>query len=48
MFNLVGFQTKLTYSEQERVLRLVPALKKRSFYDMEAFIGTLISTPPQY
>lgn len=31
MFNLVGFQTKLTYSEQERVLRLVPALKKAVF-----------------
>jgi methylenetetrahydrofolate--tRNA-(uracil-5-)-methyltransferase len=27
MFNLVGFQTKLTYPEQERVLRLIPALK---------------------
>jgi methylenetetrahydrofolate--tRNA-(uracil-5-)-methyltransferase len=31
MFNLVGFQTKLTYQEQDRVLRLVPALKKALF-----------------
>lgn len=31
MFNLVGFQTKLTYREQERILRLVPALKNAIF-----------------
>jgi methylenetetrahydrofolate--tRNA-(uracil-5-)-methyltransferase len=31
MYNLVGFQTKLTYSEQERVLRLIPALKEAVF-----------------
>jgi methylenetetrahydrofolate--tRNA-(uracil-5-)-methyltransferase len=31
MFNLVGFQTKLTYQEQDRVLRLVPALKNSLF-----------------
>lgn len=31
MFNLVGFQTKLTYEEQDRVLRLVPALKNALF-----------------
>jgi methylenetetrahydrofolate--tRNA-(uracil-5-)-methyltransferase len=28
MFNLVGFQTKLTYPEQDRILRLIPALNK--------------------
>jgi methylenetetrahydrofolate--tRNA-(uracil-5-)-methyltransferase len=26
MYNMVGFQTKLTYPEQERVFRLIPAL----------------------
>ena len=31
MFNLVGFQTKLTYQEQDRVLRLIPALKNALF-----------------
>ncbi len=31
MFNLVGFQTKLTYTEQDRVFRLVPALKNAVF-----------------
>ena len=31
MFNLVGFQTKLTYQEQDRVLRLIPALRNTLF-----------------
>jgi methylenetetrahydrofolate--tRNA-(uracil-5-)-methyltransferase len=31
MFNLVGFQTKLTYPAQEQVFRLVPALRHVSF-----------------
>ena len=31
MFNLVGFQTKLTYQEQDRVLRIVPAIKNALF-----------------
>jgi methylenetetrahydrofolate--tRNA-(uracil-5-)-methyltransferase len=32
MFNMVGFQTKLTYPEQERVFRLVPALANARFF----------------
>jgi methylenetetrahydrofolate--tRNA-(uracil-5-)-methyltransferase len=32
MYNLVGFQTKLTYPEQERVLRMIPALKDAVFH----------------
>jgi methylenetetrahydrofolate--tRNA-(uracil-5-)-methyltransferase len=31
MYNMVGFQTKLTYSEQERIFHLIPALKKAAF-----------------
>jgi len=31
MFNMVGFQTKLKYKEQERVFRLIPALKNAKF-----------------
>ena len=31
MYNMVGFQTKLTYPEQERVFRLVPALRNAVF-----------------
>ena len=32
MYNMVGFQTKLTYPEQERVFRLVPALRQATFF----------------
>jgi methylenetetrahydrofolate--tRNA-(uracil-5-)-methyltransferase len=32
LYNMVGFQTKLTYPEQERVFRLVPALKHAAFF----------------
>jgi methylenetetrahydrofolate--tRNA-(uracil-5-)-methyltransferase len=31
MYNMVGFQTKLTYPEQERVFRMIPALKNAIF-----------------
>ncbi len=30
-YNMVGFQTKLTYSEQERVFRMIPGLEKAEF-----------------
>ena len=32
MYNIVGFQTKLTYTEQDRIFRLIPALKNASFF----------------
>ncbi len=31
LYNLVGFQTKLTYPEQKRVFRLIPGLEKAEF-----------------
>jgi methylenetetrahydrofolate--tRNA-(uracil-5-)-methyltransferase len=31
MYNMVGFQTKLTYTEQERIFRMIPALKNSVF-----------------
>ncbi len=31
MFNLVGYQTKLTYGEQDRIFRLIPALRNAVF-----------------
>jgi methylenetetrahydrofolate--tRNA-(uracil-5-)-methyltransferase len=31
MFNLVGFQTKMTYPEQERVFRMIPGLEQAQF-----------------
>src|ERR687892_644944 len=30
-FNLVGFQTKMTYPEQKRVFRLIPGLQQAEF-----------------
>lgn len=30
-YNLVGFQTKLTYSEQKRIFRLIPGMEKAEF-----------------
>ncbi|MBQ26854.1 MAG: methylenetetrahydrofolate--tRNA-(uracil(54)-C(5))-methyltransferase (FADH(2)-oxidizing) TrmFO [Nitrospiraceae bacterium] len=30
-YNMVGFQTKLTYSEQRRVFRMIPGLEKAEF-----------------
>jgi methylenetetrahydrofolate--tRNA-(uracil-5-)-methyltransferase len=32
LFNLVGFQTNLTYPEQNRVFRLIPGLKGADFF----------------
>ena len=31
MYNMVGFQTRLTWPEQKRVLRLIPGLEKANF-----------------
>jgi methylenetetrahydrofolate--tRNA-(uracil-5-)-methyltransferase len=31
LFNMVGFQTKLTYSEQKRVFRMIPGLERAEF-----------------
>lgn len=31
LFNIVGFQTKLTYPEQERIFRLIPGLEQAEF-----------------
>lgn len=34
LFNMVGFQTKLTWPEQERIFRLIPGLEKAQFARM--------------
>ena len=31
-YNLVGFQTKLTYPEQKRIFRMIPGLEKAEFF----------------
>jgi len=46
MYNMVGFQTKLTYGEQERVFRLVPALEKARFFRLGSIHrNTFIDAP---
>ena len=45
-FNLVGFQTKLTYPEQKRIVRMIPGLEKAEFFRMGAIHrNTFINTP---
>ena len=31
-YNMVGFQTKLTYGEQKRVFRMIPGLEQAEFF----------------
>ena len=45
-YNLVGFQTKLTYPEQKRIVRMIPGLEKAEFFRMGAIHrNTFINTP---
>lgn len=46
MYNLVGFQTKLTYPEQRRVFRLIPGLESAVFLRMgSAHRNTFLNSP---
>ncbi len=46
LYNIVGFQTKLTYPEQERVFRLIPGLKKARFARLGSLHrNTFINSP---
>ncbi len=44
LYNMVGFQTKLTYSEQVRIFRTIPAWKMPSSPASAACTGTPTST----
>ena len=45
-FNLVGFQTKLTYPEQKRVIRMIPGLENVEFFRYGAIHrNTFINAP---
>ncbi len=45
-FNLVGFQTKLTYPEQKRVFTMIPGLEKAEFFRFGAIHrNTYINAP---
>lgn len=46
MFNLVGFQTKLTYPEQQRVFRMIPGLEQAEFVRLGSMHrNTFINAP---
>jgi len=46
MFNLVGFQTKLTYPEQRRILRLIPGLEQAEFVRLGSIHrNTFVNSP---
>ena len=46
MFNLVGFQTKLTYGEQRRVFRMIPGLEQADFVRLGSMHrNTFINSP---
>jgi methylenetetrahydrofolate--tRNA-(uracil-5-)-methyltransferase len=45
-YNLVGFQTKLTYPEQKRIVQMIPGLEKAEFFRLGAIHrNTFIDTP---
>jgi methylenetetrahydrofolate--tRNA-(uracil-5-)-methyltransferase len=45
-FNIVGFQTKLTYPEQKRIVQMIPGLEKAEFFRFGAIHrNTFIDTP---
>jgi methylenetetrahydrofolate--tRNA-(uracil-5-)-methyltransferase len=46
LFNMVGFQTKMTYPEQRRVLRMIPGLEKGEFVRLGSLHrNTFIDSP---
>lgn len=46
MFNLVGFQTKLTWPEQRRIFRMIPGLEKAEFVRLGSMHrNTFINSP---
>jgi methylenetetrahydrofolate--tRNA-(uracil-5-)-methyltransferase len=46
-FNMVGFQTKMTYPEQKRVLRLIPGLQNAEFLKLGSLHRNLFLNSPQ-
>ena len=47
MFNLVGFQTKLTYPEQQRIFRTIPGLGKAEFVRLGSMHRNTFINAPQ-
>jgi methylenetetrahydrofolate--tRNA-(uracil-5-)-methyltransferase len=47
MYNLVGFQTRLRFSEQQRVFRLIPGLENANFFRMGVMHRNTFVDSPQ-
>lgn len=46
IFNMVGFQTRLTYPEQKRILRMIPGLERAEFFRLGSMHrNTYINSP---
>ncbi len=46
LFNMVGFQTKMTYSEQRRVFRMIPGLERAEFVRLGSLHrNTFVNSP---
>ncbi|MFC1888580.1 methylenetetrahydrofolate--tRNA-(uracil(54)-C(5))-methyltransferase (FADH(2)-oxidizing) TrmFO [Thermodesulfobacteriota bacterium] len=46
MYNMVGFQTRLTWTEQRRVFRMIPGLEKAEFHRLgSAHRNTYVNAP---
>lgn len=46
MYNMVGFQTRLTYGEQKRVFRMIPGLEQAEFFRLGSMHrNTYINAP---
>jgi len=48
LYNLVGFQTKMTYSEQRRVFALIPGLAKAEFVRLGSLHRNTFINAPQH
>lgn len=46
-YNMVGFQTKLTYSEQERIFRLIPGMEDAQFARLGSIHRNTFITSPE-
>jgi methylenetetrahydrofolate--tRNA-(uracil-5-)-methyltransferase len=47
MFNLVGMQTRLTYPEQKRILRMIPGLEQAEFVRLGSMHRNTFINAPQ-
>jgi len=48
LFNIVGFQTKLKYKEQERIFRMIPGLEKARFARLGSMHRNTFINGPQW